>query len=397
MTALTRMLNPTVILAFYVSTFTDNPFLVGLIPLLIFSGMMVTQFFWAGLLGRVRRRKPLYVVGTLLSRTSLLLLLVSALVAGRGGAALPLGFFFGALTLFSVANGLVHILWTGFVAESLAEGRGRFLGYTFLADGLLSLSGAAAIRWLLGRGEFPQNFVYAFGLVAAVALVSAVPALLFREPDRELIPGSAPSPLALLRSVPAMFRGNPIYAHYMSTRLLVAAAELAAPFFTIHAVTRLNAGAGHVGIYSTLAVTGALVANPVLGRVGDRFGFMTVFRIGFVIGAFNLLLVWTARSPEGIYLPMFLMGIYGQCILIAVIGMNMSTAPAHLVTRFAGVANAMTGLVLGVAPVVGAALMKNWGFGRLLAVCLVLYVLTMAQSLRQPVGMSNKGEIEHAT
>jgi hypothetical protein len=389
---LMKILNPTVMLAFYLSFFTTLPVLFALIPLVLFSGAMFSQLFWAGFVSRLKRRKPIFMLAAVISRLSPLLFLASALVAGRGGT-VPVLLFFAGLTVFASTFGLLGVLWTGFVAVTAKEGRGRFLGLAFFLDGAIGIGGALLIKQLLTVADFPANFVLVFTVLSGYGLLAIVPAWLFVE--EESVPSEpAPPVLQALGQLPQLFQQHPPFGRYMKSRMLVATSEMSAPFFTAHAIASLGATGVHVGTYATLNVVGGLLANLLLGRIGDRFGFMAVFRLGFAVGLFNLVVVFLATGPAGLYLPMFLMGAYMQCVIIAVTGLTIETSPPGRLPLFQGLGSGLTGPILALMPLVGAGLTGLFGFHTLLVLCMLLYVVNLIYTSR-PIP-NYEGVVTHA-
>lgn len=379
---LMKILNPTVMLAFYLSFFTALPVLFALIPLVLFTGSMFSQLLWAGFVSRLHRRKPIFMVAAVVCRLSPLLFLASALVAGRGGGAtIPVLLFFVGLTVFALSFGLLGVLWTGFVAVTAKEGRGRFLGLAFFLDGSIGIGGALVIKRLVTIADFPANFVLVFAALSIYGLLAILPAWLFKEAE-SVQSEPAPPVLQALGQVPQLFRQYPAYGRYMNSRMLLAISEMSAPFFAAHGIARLGATGVHVGSYATLMVVGGLLANLILGRLGDRFGFMVVFRMGAVLGLLNLVIVFVATGPSGLYLPMFLLGVYGQCVIMSVTGLTIETSPPERLPLFMGLGSGLTGPLLGLMPMVGATLTGLFGYHTLLVLCMVLYLINLIYTSR---------------
>lgn len=372
-----KILNPSVTLTYYLGFFTQSALLVALIPFILTAGSMVSQLFWANVVTGMVRKKRAWVIGTVISRASMLLFLGSAALAGSRGGLLPVWLFYLALTVYSFTNGLIVPIWTTFIARTFPEGRGRFLSYAYLTDSVLGVAGAYGMRYVLNAFPFPTSFVYFFALLALFALLTIAPALLFRE-----VPEVAPAPgrpvWQMLRSVPGMMRAFPAYRRYLTCRIVVTFAEMAQHFYTVHAVQRLGATTDHIAIYSIVMVLGGLVGNAVWGRLGDRFGFMRVFQVAFLIGLLNTVLLLLVKSPEGLYPVFFLSGAYSTCIMMSVTNLNMATSPAAQMPLFVGLANAVTGPFLALTPLLGA-LISGWvGYRTLLFLCIGVYVIDIA-------------------
>lgn len=371
---LSKILNPNVTLSYYLSYFTTSRLAVGLIPAILMLGGMFSQLFWANATARLQRKKPVFVLGTIVSRGSMLLFLASAALAGRSGGVAPVAMFYLALLVYSLSNGLLGPLWANYVAKVFPDGRGRFLGLAYFAEALASLSAAAGMRWVLDHYAFPLGFVQFFALLAGLGVLSMLPAMLFRE-----VPYPVPEPALpladALREVPTILRQYPSYTRYLVARIVVCFAEMAGQFFTLYAVTQLAAGPAQVATYTMLFVGGGLVANLLWGAVGDRIGFIRVFQITFGVGAGLLALVLTARTPVALYPAFLLQGIYSQGIILAVNNLNMATSPPERTPTFVALANAITGPFLTLTPLLGAVIATAFGYRALFLACLVIYVV----------------------
>jgi MFS family permease len=369
-----RVLNPTVTLAYFLSFFTTSGLAVGLIPAILTLGGMVSQLFWANFMARTQRKQAAWIIGTIISRGSMLLFLASAALATGKNPVLPVSVFYLALTVYAFSNGLVGPLWANFVAKVFPTARGRFLGLAYFVDACTSLAATAGLRWILDNYAFPQGFIYFFSLLAVFAIISILPSVLFKEVPYP-IPDQAQPIMQTLREIPAIIQGYPSYARYVACRIVVTFAEMAAQFFTLHAVTQLKATGSHVAIYSMLIVGGGLMANLLWGWVGDRIGFIRVFQITFAIGGVMLALVLTAHSPVALYPVFLLQGIYGQGITLSVVNLNMATSPPERTPLFVALSNAVTGPFLTLTPLIGAGLSAVFGYQSLLWFCLSVYVV----------------------
>lgn len=369
-----KVLNPTVTLAYFLSFFSTNKLAVGLIPAILTLGGMVSQLFWANVLARSPRKQPAWIIGTIISRGSMLLFMAAAALATGPNPVWPVTVFYIALVVYAFANGLVGPLWANFVAKVFPTGRGRFVAFGYFIDACTSLVVAAGLRWILNRYPFPQGFIYFFGLLSVFAVISILPAVFFKEVPYP-VPEQPQPIMHTLREIPAIMRDYPSYAAYLTCRIVVTFAEMASQFFTLYAVTQLGADGAHVAMYSMLLVGGGLLANLLWGLIGDRIGFIRVFQITFATGFGMLVLVLLAKSPLALYPVFVLQGIYSQGITLSIVNLNVATCPPERTPLFVGLANAMTGPFLTVTPLIGAAISAIFGYRSLLFFCLGVYVI----------------------
>jgi MFS family permease len=372
--AISKILNPSITLTYYLSFFTDAKLLFALIPAILTIGSMVSQLFWANYVNGLVNKKRAWVIGTVISRSAMLLFLAgSAFTASQGGA-LPIWAFFGALLVYALANGLITPLWSNFVAKTFPRGFGRFLGLAYFVDGTVGIVGAYGMKYVLKTFPFPVSFTYFFLILAVFALLTILPVALFREVPYPVAVKSTPI-WQTLSQIPALIRNYPSYGRYLACRVVVTFAEMSGAFYTVHALQDMGAKAEHVVNYTILITMGGLLANFVWGFIGDKIGFIRVFQLAFVIGLINNVLVLSATSPAGLYPVFFLQGVYIQAITMAIINLNVATSPGEQTTMFVGIANAITGPFLGLTPLLGALISRLVGFNGLLYACIAVYVV----------------------
>jgi MFS family permease len=166
-----------------------------------------------------------------------------------------------------------------------------------------------------------------------------------------------------------LFRENYIYRRYLLTRLVLAAADIATPFYAIFATRILGAAPEIVGAYIGISTTASLLMNPLLSRLSDKRGHRLVLNIA-ALGALVMpltALAFTALPPgPGLGLP------FG--ILFVAAGISRTSAniafPSYLLEISPGAERplyvGLTNTLLGVAtfiPVIGGILLDVAGFG----------------------------------
>jgi len=121
-----------IILPLYVSHFTDNPLLIGLIPFLATAGYLVPQLFVANAVERAPRKKFFPVnLGFFLQRLPLFLLAPSAYFFAANQPTLALVSFFALFAWHTIGSSLTLVGWQDMIAKIIpVEKRGRFFGIT---------------------------------------------------------------------------------------------------------------------------------------------------------------------------------------------------------------------------------------------------------------------------
>jgi len=154
-------ISSTVILPLYVSHFTDDPLLIGLIPLLAASGYLLPQLFTANAVERAPKKKFFPVtIGFFLERVPIFLLapITYFLATDRPNAALTVFFILFAWHTFGA--GLIVVGWQDMIAKLIpVDKRGRFFGITnFIGNGT-GILGALVVPFVLDNFTFPMGYV----------------------------------------------------------------------------------------------------------------------------------------------------------------------------------------------------------------------------------------------
>jgi hypothetical protein len=171
----------TIILPLYVSHFTTNPILIGLIPLFSTSGYLFPQIFTANAIERAPRKKFFPVtIGFFLERLPIILLAPSAYFFATNRPGLALATFFILYAWHTFGAGLIVVGWQDLIAKIIpVDKRGRFFGITnFLGNGA-GILGALAVPFIIEKFTFPLGYVISYKLSKSKFCQDAIFATLY--------------------------------------------------------------------------------------------------------------------------------------------------------------------------------------------------------------------------
>ena len=161
-----NLASPKTVLAWLMAFVGAPAFLIGWLVPLRESGSMLPQIFIGGVVRRMPRRKPVWLLGSLLQCVAIAGIgLVAATL--RGPAA---GWsIIGCVVLFSLARGLNSVASKDILGKTVPKTRrGRLGGLSASISGLLSV--AFGLWMLIRRGVEPTAAFYGWLLVAAGAM-----------------------------------------------------------------------------------------------------------------------------------------------------------------------------------------------------------------------------------
>ncbi len=347
-------ISATVILPLYVSHFTDNPLLIGLISFLAVSGYLLPQLFIANAVGRAPRKKFFPVnLGFFLERLPIFLLAPAAYLLAIGRPTLALVAFFLLYAWHTFGAGAIIVGWQDMIAKIFPVAtRGRFLGITnFIGNGT-GILGALALPIVLQRYPFPQGFVIAFGVAASLVFISWVFLALTREPA---VYSSKPavSQLEYFKSLPEVVRRDHNFRSYLLAQIVFALSGMATGFLVVYAVKNWNLGDARASGFTIALQIGLTVANLFFGFLSDRTGHKLSLEICMGLSVLALVLALVAPGPVWFFAIFFLRGAVNAGVFISGTAIVYEFTDAENRATYIGLANTIPGVAGTIAPLIG--------------------------------------------
>jgi MFS family permease len=345
-------LSTAVILPLFVSHFTSNPLLIGLIAFLTAAGPLVPQLLVARWVAHAPRKIvfPAHV-GFFFERLPLILLPIAVWFLSEGQPLWALTAFFLLYGWHCAGVGVITVGWQDMIAKIIpADRRGRFFGITnFIGNGT-GILGALALPFFLLMSDFRTSFTLAFGIAALSMLVSWGFLLLTREPAVESTVVQ-PTWLDYLSSLPSIVKGDGNFRWFLISQSLTALSGMAAGFLLVHAVQTGGLNDSQAGAFTVWLQVGLALAN--LG-----FGF----------------LAWLLNAPWAFSLIFFLRGAMNASQVISGSAIVYEFSGAEDRAVYLGLANTLPGLVGALAPLLGGLLGSFFGYP-------VMFALSAAMAL----------------
>jgi MFS family permease len=300
--------------------------LIGGLTTLANAGLLLG----AGASVRLGARKPVVFRAGLASRLSWSLLAVIPFLPLPPIARVWM--FLGVLGFAHLLQQVAGSPWMSWMADLVPEAeRGRYFSVRNSVCGAVGMVCAltvgrafdhlrATATWAQGLGAF----VPFFSLAAVFAVGSA--ALYTRQWEPPMRGETARRPHHMLRMA---FR-HPAFRPLLRFQILWAVAcGIGGPFFGAHMIKNLQMTMSQIALYGILAGLAALAAQPVWGRLADRFGNRPVL-------AFNIFMVflspfiWLFATPT-FHLPVWIDGLFSGLfwpgVNLTLFNLVISTAP----------------------------------------------------------------------
>jgi hypothetical protein len=385
-----RLIDPPLVLTWFVSQLTASNFLIGLVTPLGQACWLLPQVFVSTRLQRMERKMPSYSLAAAI-RVAVWLLLATAVWFVEVPAFLLLGFFLLYGTAW-VAGGLAGLSFFDVLAKTIpTRQRGSLFAWRQFLGGLLGLGAGWVVQVLLNPATFP--FPRGHALLFLLYAVTITPALgafaAIREPPGEVVKESL-SFGEQLRRVQRVLRSDEVYRRHMVARLALGVADIALPFYGVYAKRVLGAPDGMVGVYVATRVAAQLIFNLPWGWLSDRKGNRVVMRLlsfgtglAALVGV-TLVIVVDVGHLQGSWLAylalplFFLNGVVLPAKILSGSNYLLELVPEGERPLYLGLSNTLMGIAVLISGL-GGLVVDVMGFAGLFAVvvglCVAAYVL----------------------
>lgn len=393
-TATDTMMDPTLVIAAFISHLTASPIWIGLIVPFNDGGWYLPQFWISGYLQSQPRKLVLYRLMAVI-RTAIWIALV-AIVYFVHQPQWLLVLFVIFFALLSLGSGFSGLSFLEIVGKTIPPNqRGLFFAWRLILGGIAGIASSVLVRWMLDDHN-PLAFPYNFGALFSLALACGVWGLAAfsrtdEPPDANVLPRV--SAAGQLRRAVAILRTDSNYRHFLALRTAMIVAGAATPFFAVYVHQALGGSLAMVGVYLAVLRTVGLLATVVFGRLSLTWGNHRLMIIaagaGLIMTLSVLALVWLARplnlggAAASLWLlPVFaIAGVREAGLGVAAQSQLLDIAPPAERTLYLGFTNSFLGVMLLVTGLSGV-VVQTLGFTELLVVTLAAHLFALYASRR---------------
>jgi len=341
-------------------------FHIGILTALPFM-MQTIQIAAVILVERLRMRKLIAVPSYLTVYLSWVpIALIPSVIDIPDARAVVLLLFFTGLR--GAGNALVNTSWTSWLREMVAADTmgdffARRLRVATIAAAATSLAAAYYVDWWKGvAAEESVIFGYSYAILfGSLALGLGAVVMMARTPEPSM---AAPEGvrLSILRTLTAPLRDANYRQLVSFLGLWNFVAHLAAPFFTVYMLTKLELSLSIVVGLGVMSQVANVLFLRVWGPLADRFGSKAVLSLCSSL-YFLVILGWTFTTlpdKHSLTMPLllflhFLIGIASAGINVASTTIRMKMAPQAQATVFLTVSSLASSLGAAVSPLLGGA------------------------------------------
>lgn len=366
------------IIPLFVNTLTNSAILIGLIPALHTIGWQLPQLLTARSVSRLERYKPMALLMTINERVPFLGLAVLAYFSQVLNPTVALVIAFLMLAWQGVGGGLTATAWQSMIAKIIpGRHRGKFFGLQSAAANLLASISAVIAGIVLVQISAPANFALCFFIASVSMGISFFFLALVREP-KHTVNTATQNSSPILQQAGHVLKQDRNFSWFIVARIFSQFATTGIAFYTVYAVRTFNMTAETAGIMTSILLVTQVIANPIMGGLGDKFGHRAMLVFGTFAALCSAVLAWLAGTIELFYIVFALAGIAGVALWTTVMAMTLDFGTDTDRPVYVGLANTVAAPAAIVAPIIGGWIADTFSFGMTFLFSAVCAALTIA-------------------
>lgn len=280
---------------------------VGLLVPVRESGVLLPQLAVAAYIRRMPQRKPVWILGALLSAAVLVAMAIAALTLDGAAAGWTI---LALLVVFSLARGLCSVSAKDVLGKTVSKSRrGRLMGWSAGIAGAATLALGIALGVLGGLES--ERLVYGV-LLAAGGGLFLVGALVFAA-MREQPGATGGGGNALTEALASLdlLRTDRDFRRYLITRIGLLSLALAPPFYVLLLQRSSDTAVSGLGLLIIASGLAGALSAPIWGRLSDRSA-RWVMALAAALGGVTGIVTWVVgqNGPEGAVLTWLLAGLF---------------------------------------------------------------------------------------
>jgi MFS family permease len=371
----------------FVNQLTDRALLIGLIPAIHVAGIRFPALFTASMVSRRKRYKPFLMACTVQERLPFLGLAIVAWFMHDLNPSIVVVLIYGLLIWQGLGGGFGLVAWQSMLAKVLSPRRlGTFYGAQTAASAVLASLSALAAGFILDHTSDRVGFALIFLLAFCALIISFVSLSLTREPEEPPFEDLPPRGVVQV-SLKGILQRDLNFRWFLVVTVLAQLATMCFAFYMLHVYETYTTSKTLIGLLTSASLIAQVLANLVLGRLGDRKSHYLVLGVGFAAATLSALVAWQANSVAWFFLVVFFAGVANVGVWTISMAMTVEFGRPEERQAYIGLANTLIAPATILAPVFGGWLADRAGFQATFFVsfvCGVLTVLVYLLRLRDP-------------
>jgi hypothetical protein len=240
--------------------------LVGFLVPIREAGVLLPQLAVAAFIRQRPLRKPVWILGSLLSAVALALMAVAAALTS---GALAGWIILGLLVLFSLARGLCSVSAKDVLGKTVSKSRrGRLMGWSAGIAGLLTLAVGLYLEFLAPADAGVRIFVV---LLAGAAVFFVLGALVFQGiREQPGATGGGGNALDTALASIGLLKTDRLFLRFVLVRIALLSVALTAPFYVLLAQQHSGGNLAGLGLMIVASGLASSISAPLWGGLSDR-------------------------------------------------------------------------------------------------------------------------------
>ena len=299
---------------------------------------------------------------TVFERLPFLLLAIVAWFIPVIGPKVALVITYLLLIMQGLGAGFTATGWQSMIGKIIPSNlRGSFYGFQSAAANLLASFSAVLAGLVLVRMDTPEDFTLIFIFASLSMVVSYVFLALTREKSsQENV--TTDSQKEFWQKTRAILRQNRDFRWFLVTRVLGNFGMMAFAFYTVYAVKSLGVSEVTIGLMTSVYMGTQIIANPIMGWLGDRWSHRRMMIIGMVSAAASALIAMWAPNPDWFFLVYILAGIGNVAFWTVGLAMVLLFGSSSEKPAYIGLANTLVAPATILAPLFAGLLVDISGY-----------------------------------
>ncbi|MCP4142482.1 MAG: MFS transporter [Chloroflexi bacterium] len=351
------------IMPVFMSTLTDSPILIGLIPALEGAGWFLPQLFLAKHLEGQNRRLPLVLKLGVLDRLPLLFLAIGALFILKVDPTVAVIMFLLIYIVKTFSSGFGALPWQELIATVIPiTHRGRYWGIALILGKLMGMVGAIITGFLLTSIAYPTNYAAMFGVGFIGVSISLLFVNMNIEPEIERSLSPANKKLNLWARMGKILRADSNFSNFLINRGFMFLSSMGLGFVTVYGIQEFDLPLSHSAIFTFIMLVTEVVGYSIWGAYGDKNGYKKILEFNNLFLILGLVILLLSKSIWGLYFAFVIMSFShaGEYLADQNIAMEFSSEEDR--PTYIGMSKTLTGPFLLLAPIIGGTFVQLWGY-----------------------------------
>ncbi len=362
------------ILPVFMSTLTDSPILIGMIPALEGAGWFLPQLFLAKHLESKNRRLPLVLKLGIFDRVPYLFLALGAYLVLKLDQKVAIVLFLLFYGIKAFSSGLVALPWQELIATVIpVSHRGRYWGFSLILGKLLGMFGAIIAGLMLAKITYPLNYAYMFLVGFICVAISYIFLSLNIEP--EINRQTFAKTINVWGRIKVILDANKNFAVFLVNRGFVFLSFMGLGFVTVYGIEKFHLPISYSAIFTAVMLIAEIVGFGIWGTIGDKDGYKRVIEVCNLFLIVGLVALLFVDSIWGLYIVFGIISFAHSGEFIADQNIAMEFGKEADRPTYIGMSKTLIGPFLLAAPIIGGGIVKLWGYQSMFLTALIISMI----------------------